>query len=359
MSQTNLYLITYRDSKPEQAKNVVQSLLTIFMESSLGDKRQDTRTAAKFLDDQIKHYEETLQASETRLKDFKLKYLGVAAGRAAPIFSAGSRSWATTSQTPGSSFAPLKNRVMPTSASWPEKRRRFCPNSKDPGPAERSRRSMRGSPPRRVKLDELLRNVHRTASRCRGHEARHRTARGAAQAGDRGSAKGGRGFPNSPGPLAERNPVFQQMRVSLSDAEANVASLKARLAAYESQYAQLKSSARLVPQVEAEFAQLNRDYDVQKKTYGDLLARREATTMGVDVQDTGGTQFRVIDPPRVAPQPVAPTRTVMLSLALLAALGVRTRGEFCRERGEAGLPGCARPARVGAAARSSAWCRCS
>ena len=75
---TNLYLITYRDSNPEQAKNVVQSLLTIFMESSLGDKRQDTRAAVKFLDDQIKHYEESLQAAESRLKDFKLKYMGVA-----------------------------------------------------------------------------------------------------------------------------------------------------------------------------------------------------------------------------------------------------------------------------------------
>jgi polysaccharide chain length determinant protein (PEP-CTERM system associated) len=76
-AQTNLYIISYRDSSPVQARKVVQSLLTIFVESSLGDKRQDTQTAVKFLDDQIKNYERNLEASENRLKEFKLKYMGV------------------------------------------------------------------------------------------------------------------------------------------------------------------------------------------------------------------------------------------------------------------------------------------
>src|SRR5215469_10065483 len=74
---TNLYVLSYRDPNPEQARKVVQSLVTIFVESSLGDKRQDSRSAVKFVDEQIKHYEETLQAAESRLKDFKLKYMGV------------------------------------------------------------------------------------------------------------------------------------------------------------------------------------------------------------------------------------------------------------------------------------------
>jgi hypothetical protein len=42
--------------------------------------------------------------------------------------------------------------------------------------------------------------------------------------------------------------------------------------------------------------------------------------MGADVQDAGGAQFRVIDPPRVSPQPVAPNRLALLGIALAASL---------------------------------------
>jgi capsular polysaccharide biosynthesis protein len=114
--------------------------------------------------------------------------------------------------------------------------------------------------------------------------------------------------------------VFQQMRISLADAEASVASTRAKLAGLQGQYNQLKSQAQLVPQVEAEFTQLNRDYDVQKKTYENLLARREAAAMGKDIQDTGGAQFRIIDPPRVSSEPVAPNRLALLGVAFAIAL---------------------------------------
>src|SRR5207248_319192 len=48
----------------------------------------------------------------------------------------------------------------------------------------------------------------------------------------------------------DRNPVFQQLRISLAEAEATLASARAKFAGYESQFKALKGQAQLVPQVE-------------------------------------------------------------------------------------------------------------
>lgn len=326
---SNLYVISYRDTRPQQAKNVVQSLLTLFVESSLGDKRQDTRGAVKFLDEQIKRYEQSLQTAESRLKEFKLKYMGVPGqgGQGGPDFFGKMAKL-------GDDIANAKLELRAAEESRDSYKRELAGESPSLLPDGSGSGTLIASPEidariaaQKARLDELLRNytdqhpdVLGTRRVITALEEQRKEDVQAREKAARASAR--------PVESADRNPVFQQMRVSLADAEATVAALRARLSSYENQYAQLRASARLVPQVEAEFAQLNRDYDVQKKTYGDLLARREAATMGVDVQDTGGTQFRVIDPPRVSPQPVPPTRIAMLGIAIALALGAGLLASF-------------------------------
>ena len=310
---TNLYTIGYRDPNPEQAKRVVQSLLNIFVESSLGDKRQDTQTAVKFLDEQIKRYEEALRAAENRLKDFKLKYMGVADNK-----DGGGDYFRRLSQL-RSDIDAAKLELQSYEEARDSYKRELQGEIPSLLPDPDNSAAPIATPELDARIaalkkekDDLLRKYTDqhpdvlTAGRliAQLEEQRKEEIEARKKAVTKTAAPA----------ASDRNPVYQQLKLSLAEAEASVAAARAKLSGYESQYQQLRSQAQLVPQVEAEYAQLNRDYDVQKKTYENLLARREAASMGKDVQDTGSTQFRVIDPPRVSPEPVFPTRIALLGM---------------------------------------------
>ncbi|MGH7061569.1 MAG: hypothetical protein ACREFH_14375, partial [Stellaceae bacterium] len=62
----NLLSIGYRDGDPVLAKNVVQSLLTIFGEKTAGSSRTEMDSAQRFLGDEIASYTDQLRAAEKR-----------------------------------------------------------------------------------------------------------------------------------------------------------------------------------------------------------------------------------------------------------------------------------------------------
>jgi hypothetical protein len=98
--------------------------------------------------------------------------------------------------------------------------------------------------------------------------------------------------------------------------------MKARVAEYGIRYNELQAAANALPQIEAEYAQLTRDYDVIKTRYDKLLERRESAQISGDVEASDvGLGFRVIDRPQVPLAPSEPNRLRLMSLVFLVALG--------------------------------------
>jgi len=126
-----------------------------------------------------------------------------------------------------------------------------------------------------------------------------------------------------------RNPVFPQMKLAMAESEAQVARLRARVREQEQRFAQLRASARSVPEREAQLTQLNRDYAIQKQNYDALVARRESALMSAEVQAaTGVASFRIVDPPQVSPEPIAPNRRMLTAAALFASLLAGLGGSY-------------------------------
>ncbi|HEX9743163.1 MAG TPA: XrtA system polysaccharide chain length determinant, partial [Nitrospiraceae bacterium] len=126
----------------------------------------------------------------------------------------------------------------------------------------------------------------------------------------------------TPAATVSEGPIYEQLTVALATAEANVAAMTARVAEYRIRYNELQAAANALPQIEAEYAQLTRDYEVIKTRYHNLLERRESAQITGDVEASDVVMgFRIIDPPQVPRAPSAPNRPQLMSLVLLAALG--------------------------------------
>ena len=107
-------------------------------------------------------------------------------------------------------------------------------------------------------------------------------------------------------------------------------------------------------------AQLNRDYDVLRKNYDQLVARRESASMAEDVDSLARmAEFRIIDPPRISPKAVFPNRLALVPLVLALALAVGHGREPRGFADPADLPRCATVAVSQASGRCSEPYRCS
>ena len=117
------------------------------------------------------------------------------------------------------------------------------------------------------------------------------------------------------------NPVYAQTQSKLSDAMTDVALQSQRVRDAQGMLDKsMKMSSKAI-EINAQFANLDRDYGLVHKTYQDLLTRRESAKLSQSVNDEQSSiNVRIIEPPKKAPFPVSPNRPLLNSLAFLAAL---------------------------------------
>jgi polysaccharide chain length determinant protein (PEP-CTERM system associated) len=125
----------------------------------------------------------------------------------------------------------------------------------------------------------------------------------------------------SAGRTSVGNPTYDMIKLRLVDAESQIAALKNRLAQAEKERDRIEAIARAAPGVAAEFQNLDRDYNVIRKNYEELLARREATNIAEAADAKADKiQFRIIDPPEIPIAPAAPKRLLLVTGVLLAGV---------------------------------------
>jgi polysaccharide chain length determinant protein (PEP-CTERM system associated) len=317
----SIYRVFYQDEDRARSVRVVGILLDTLVNETLGGKREGAQNAQQFLETQVRDYESRLRAAEDRLAAFKSRHIGLMPTEQGGYF-AQLQAESTAVANTRTKLAEAQSRratlvkqlhgdvAIAAAAAAPSGSRSGAGGSLD---------TLTRIDEAQAKLDDLLLRFTENhpdviAARQTLEDLKKRRAaeiEGLRQ-GDAAAAASSR---------ASSNPVYQSIQLALNQVDVEMADLNTELAQHESKVVELRRMLDTAPQIEAEFAQLNRDYDVNKAQYTALLASLQKAKLGERADDAGSIRFEVVEPPTAGLRPVWPHRKTLMAMILAAAMG--------------------------------------
>lgn len=314
----NLFTITFKDRDRDMAIAVVQALLDTFVEDVLELKERGSEDVTDFLEDQLKYYSDLLSEAEKGLAEFKKEYVGLLPGENGGVFErlqaemAALKALQTDLQTETERRKELRRQLRSDSPYLPEGAVQ-ANGTPVPGSAVendiKELESRRGELlltyteryPDVVAIDEQLEQLYKK-----------REAERAALVAEDGGMEG---------VSHATNPVYQTVQITLNESGVRIATLRSQIAQREAVVKQLDGQIDTIPEVEARYSELTRNYEQYRTLYNQLLSQKERERMGNAGSNRDVVSFNIIDPPAAEIEPVAPRRLLLLAGVLLLGLG--------------------------------------
>lgn len=318
-STGTVFAITYRDRVRERSLKVVELLVNALTTSTLGGKKAGSESAQKFLRDQVDDYSRRLAESEQRLAEFKRKYVGQMPGAQGDYF--------TRLQTELDAIKKGQASLTIATTRREELQRQLrgdaaigstavAPARAEPGGTDTASRIAETTTrleELRLKFTEKHPDVIALRETLQQLESRRAEELAALRRGD-SSAAARSGVAS--------NPVYQSIQLQLNQVDVEIAALRRELYDHNQKVTELRSVVNSAPEVEAQYAGLNRDYTITQQTYQSLVDRLDKTRLGDEAGDSGSVQLSVVDPPNADFDPVSPKRALLIPLTLLIGLGI-------------------------------------
>jgi polysaccharide chain length determinant protein (PEP-CTERM system associated) len=314
----NLYTITFDYTDRLTAIAVVKEILHTFVTDVLKLKDKGAEDVTGYLDDQLSHYSGLLAKAEKDLASFKKTHVGLLPGESGGIFE--------RLQVEIDLLDDLKQELRIEEDRREELRRQlqtetpYLPDGAQLAngvtitgtPTETSIRDLEArranlmlsftdKHPDVVALTEQLDILYKKRADELAMMANVASGDGAANA---------------------TNPVYQSVQIAMNQAGVKIAGLRSQVNQHMEAVSKLNSQINTIPDIEAEFSQLSRNYDQYKELYGQLLLRKERERMGEAGEKREVVSFNITNPPAAEFEPVAPKRTFFLFAVLVLGLGL-------------------------------------
>lgn len=319
VGRDNLYTISYSNSDPQMSKTVVQETLDLFVEGALGSSRKDSDSASRFIEEQIAEYEARLTNAEQRVADFKRKYATLLPNKGS--FYQNYTQLREQKEQTELSIKETEQQIKALTGEINQSSSRVDGFAVKPSDSNSSLSTRFDTRIRNLeeRLDELklkYTELHPDVIEANSLLESLQTSRqeeideylASTNAGDNGGGS--------------LNALSTEIRIEISRLQSNIASLEVRRDDFEQKIESLQQKIDLVPQVEAEYTALNRDYGITKRKYEELLSRRESADLAqkADVSSED-VQFRVIDPPLAPLTPSGPNRLIAYTAVVFIGFG--------------------------------------
>ncbi len=313
-SRDQVFTISFQHPNRDRAEMVVRSLVDTFVEKSLGADRTESVRAQTFLEEQISEYDQRLTDAEDRLAQFKRDNLQFMPDQRGDYFGKLQLAQATLGGT--------RQRLRVAEERKGELQRQIDGEEPvfDVMPSDDS--SFASSRIQQLESElDVLRLQYTDRHPRIGQILATIEALQQQLADEQATRKEWAPPVSSTNPL-DLNPVYQNMRIQLSNIDVEIAELHAQERQQAAEVTELQRLVDTIPQVEAELNRLNRDYGIVKTKYEQLVQQLETANSGESMaQSIDEVQFRIIEPPYADASPIGPNRSLFLGVVLVIALG--------------------------------------
>jgi polysaccharide chain length determinant protein (PEP-CTERM system associated) len=317
-----IYSIEYRDTSPSRSFKVVETLLNTFVEQTLGGKREGSENAQRFLAERMKDYEQRLSEAENKIAAFKKANEGLLPSESGGYFT----------QLQGEIDASKKvNTALAVAISRRDELNRQLHS--DVALSAGSSVTVSGAQGMTSGVDTLSR-IHETQARLDELLLRFTDqhpdvidARATLAELMKRRAKELEGLKSGDASAVvssgiSSSPIYQSIQLELNKTEVEIAALRREAAEHEDTVRELRARADTAPQVEAEYAQLSRDYEVDKAEYTGLLESFQKARLGEQADSAGSVRFEIVQPPKQPVDPISPQRTRLLAAIWVASIAI-------------------------------------
>lgn len=316
----NVFEISFTDNNRQKATDVVSTLLNIFVESSLGAQGSDVDVTERALGAEIKNHEDRLEQAESDLAAFKRRNLGYMPEDGADYYTRLQTAMSSITRSEQDIRLLTQRRdevsrqlegeepVFGLMTSTPAQAAAGCSNAGNISTLNQQLSTLQvdftDKHPRIVMLKD-------TVAALEAGCAEEREEMGS--------------FVPVVNPATnslDANPVYQNLRLQLSNADVELVAFREELRSKRRQVARLRADVDKIGQVETDLKRLNRDYGVVEVRHQELLRRWETLQSRNRLDPiTDQVQFNILEPPFAAATPVAPNRPLLLMVALIFAVG--------------------------------------